>query len=138
MGSTLLLPEIGRILAGFERRLAIIERRIRTPPTFPTETELIFSLPGVVLVSTSPKAYLRADSRLVNIVCSLGTTGTSTTTVQIKKNGSTIATVTLTSGVGFSRIRAGETFIADSDAVTVNVSGAGTGAAGLIVQLRFG
>lgn len=137
MGSTLLLPELGRILAGLERRLVILERRIRNEPTVPSHSEIMFTLPGSLTGSTSPKAYLRVDSRLVNIVCSLGTAGTSTTTVQVKKNGTTIATVNLTSGATFSRARAAEMFVADTDALTVTISAVGSAAANLSVQARF-
>lgn len=137
MPATLRLPDLRTTLEGLRKRIEVLERRIREQPGAETEDELIFSLPGALVASTSPRGYVRNTSRLVNVVVSLGTAGSSTTTVLVKKNGSTIETITLGSGVNFDRTRTSVSFTADSDYMTVTVSGVGTGAADLTVQARF-
>lgn len=137
MPPTLQLPDLRRILDDLRRRLEILERRIRAIEPTTTDDEIIFSLSGALTTSTSPKAYLRNTSNLVAVVCSLSTAGSSTTTVQVKKNGSTVVTVSLTSGQTLIKATAGVPFVKDSDALTVTISAAGTSAAGLTVQNRF-
>ena len=137
MTRTLQLPDVRVLLRNLERRLSILERRIREQQGAAFNDETVFSLPEAVAASTSPKAYLRADCRMVNVVASLGTAGSSTTTVQVKKNGSTVVTLTLAASATFTRTRANVGFIEDTDYITVTVSAAGTGAKDLTVQARF-
>lgn len=137
MPPTLQLPDLRRTLADLERRLQILERRIRASAPDSVDSEIIFSLSGTVIASSSSKAFVRTGGRLVKVVCSLVTAGTTTTTVQIKKNGSTVVTVNLGSGVTLDETIANVEFGKDSDALSITVSAAGSGAAGLTVQTRF-
>lgn len=94
-----------------------------------------FSFNGAFTASTSPPWYPQHTALITKIHCALGTTGSSTTTVQLKVNGSVVASVNLGSGVPYnSATLSKKVFWYDS--VTCTVSAAGTGAADLTIQVK--
>lgn len=97
---------------------------------------LVFSLAGSVAVSTSGPDTPAADGTLFKVRCLLGTAGTSSTVVTVYVNGSSVGTVTLTSGQTNVAASFSEALTADSDLVTVGVTTAGSGAKDLTVLAR--
>jgi len=136
MATALLPPTVQRLFDDLRRRVEILERRRRTDDSI-VAGEIVFTLPGAVTTSESPNFYLRDGGYVTAMVCSLQTAGTTTTTVVLKQDGATVATATLASGVTFSRITPRARYGADTEAMSVAVSGAGTGAKDLSVQIRY-
>lgn len=89
-----------------------------------------------VAVAASRKWFGRVPFQLVEVLASLLVAGTTTTTIEVRKNGVAVATLLLLSGeVGPKTVE----FVADfltTDALTVAVTTAGTGASGLLVEPR--
>jgi len=114
-----------------ERRLGSLEQRIGLP-------ELDFSFAGVLFVAASPRWYCRLGrTTITEIVASVATPGTTTTTVAVKVNGTTTAaTINLTAGVAHITVAA-TVLLGVDDYLTCSVTAAGTGAADLNIQVRF-
>lgn len=100
-----------------------------------------FSLPGNIYVSESGRYYLpNSGGRLAEILVSLRVAGSTTTTIEVRKNGTLITggSVNLVAAsnqiikMGFDEQAGGNT-----DYWTVAVTAAGTGAKFLTTQLRF-
>lgn len=98
---------------------------------------VVFSLPGSVAASTSGPWVADAGTTLVSVRALLGTAGSSSTTVVVKVNGTSVGTVTLASGDTSERADINAALVADTDVVTMAVTAAGTGAADLTVIARF-
>lgn len=96
-----------------------------------------FSLPGLVVVSASGRWEGRtADYDVVGGVARLTTAGTTDTVVELLLNGTTIVTWTLGSGVDrVEEAITAELLTAETDYLTVEVTTAGTGAAGLVIEV---
>lgn len=102
-----------------------------------TGQEVEFSYAGAVAVSTSTPWAAAANCTANSVRALLGTAGSSSTVVTVYVNGSSIGTVTLTSGQTNVGAALTTTVVAqDTDVVTVAVTTAGTGAADLTVLLR--
>ncbi len=94
-----------------------------------------FSLPGPVTVAESGRYYPAIQRRVVQIAASLSTPGTSTTTVEWRKNDGVAATLSLASGVSLVTATV-SVDMADTDYLTMATTAAGTGAKGLVVHSR--
>lgn len=89
-----------------------------------------------VAVSASRKWFARVPYQLVQVLASLLVAGTTTTTIEVRKNGVAVATLSLLSGeVGPKTVDLLSDF-GVADALTVAVTAAGTGASGLVVEPR--
>ena len=98
---------------------------------------IIFSYAGALAVSTSTPWTPVRNCAIYNCRALLGTAGTSSTVVTVYVNGSSIGTVTLTSGQTNVGAALTTTVVAqDTDVVTVGVTTVGAGAADLTVLLR--
>jgi len=135
MPTSIISPDLRRILSDLSRRLALLERRQR-PAGDTTDNEMIFTLPGALVTSESPPVYLRHGGYVAQMIASLTTGGSTTTTVLLKQNGATVGTLTLDAGVELNGITPRVSYSADVDIMTVAVT-AGTGAVGLTVQVRY-
>lgn len=125
-------------LTSLTKRVESLERRTVFPGRPSIQDDIPFTLPGPIIASESPRYYPPNGGSLVRVFASLGTVGTSTTTVRIKKNGVVIDSFNLTSGVDTASAYLGDVNLAgDSDYITVAVTLAGTGARDLDVQLRI-
>jgi hypothetical protein len=128
--------DLGGRVAG-ARRVAELPRGtvLETTPLH----DLPFSYAGPVAASTSPRWYAPRALTIVNVFGSLGTDGAGTTTVNVKRNGTTVATLSFASGAH----TASDTTIttpgmtADTDYLEVEVTAVGTGAEDLDVQVRY-
>lgn len=97
----------------------------------------MFSAPGAVTVFTgSSRFYVAGAGNIVLSKASLGTAGSTSTTVVIKKNGTTVHTDTIASGTNVITNNT-TVAVAANDYITVDVTSAGTGAVDLVVQVRI-
>lgn len=101
--------------------------------------EIVFTLPGSVSATASPRWYPPRGISVVKVFGSLTASGASTTTVDIKRNGTTIATLSFGSGVFTATDTTVTTpgLTADTDYLTAEVTAVGTGATNLTVQVRY-
>lgn len=77
------------------------------------------------------------DVNLARVRGRLSGAGSSTTTVDVYKNGSSIATVSFGSGDTLATVTIGEPFDADDDTLAVACTAAGSGATGLSLRFDF-
>lgn len=123
--------KIARLEAEIEKLKTIILRRPRADMIRP----IVFQRYGGVAVTTSHKMPVRASRRLTFCSIQLDTAGSSTTTVQILKNG-VVQGSAMSLGSGVT-----QKFVAISiqcsrgDYIQVQVTAAGTGADGLVIEL---
>lgn len=137
MSVTLLPPDIRRILTDLTRRVGILERRVsNATPTTADSEEIIFSFAGVLAASDSPPVRFRRAGILSVLAVTLGTAGSSSTTILVKRNGATVGTVVVPSSTTVYNGDVGARFAADSDILTLTVSSAGTGAADMTAAAR--
>ena len=145
MTRPLRLPTAMSEVDDIKRRLFDLERKVGltqsdTRPT--TEPEIVvFSQGGdATAVSTtevSGRYHPLLRRKLSYVLCTLATSGSTTTTVSIKKNGTEITTVSLASSDTFEEKTLSTVFAAATDYLTVAATAAGTGAEGLTVQAKF-
>lgn len=93
---------------------------------------------ATVAVEASPRWQPEKTMRLCQVDATLDTPGTSTTTVVVKKNGSTVATLTLNSGRYHQTALLTDVSLTSTDYLTVETTAAGTGAKNLNVQMVGG
>lgn len=122
-------------------RVYSLERRVRssqsdTRPDLPPEI-VTFNHEGALTVSTSDPYVPQERGTLSTVACVLGTAGSSSTVVSIKKNGSEITTVTLASSDTYEQKNIGTKFAVDTDKLTIGITTAGTAADGLVVIATF-
>lgn len=141
MSVTLLPPDVRRILTDLTRRIGILERRISGAATSatgsPANSDLIFSYVGPLVDATeSPPVKLRYGGFLASLAVALGTDGSTDTTLEVNRNGSVIATVTVPSGSSDYVPEIGVRVNAE-DRLSLTVATAGTGAADMTAAARF-
>ena len=125
-------PEFREFVAQAEHRDQALEdwlARVSGPPIPP------FTLPGAVAVSTSPPWTPWEVVAVAEVRVLLGTAGSSTTTVEVQKNGTAFETVNLASSADDSGAVDTEATLAPDDLLTVEVTAAGTDAEDLVVIL---
>lgn len=125
-----------------QRDIKAIQRRLRTSggDTRPTRTEpleAVFSHAGTPSTEPSARWYPRRTARLVSVLASLATAGSSSTVVTVYVNGGGQGTVTLGSGVNKATAVFDDVLVADADYLTVAATTVGTGAEDLTVQARL-
>lgn len=134
-------PDVGGHIARLERRIELLERPIRRQAPgrpIPAEPlEAIFSHAGTPTTAPSARWYPRRTARLVRVLVSLATAGTSNTVVTVYVNNGSQGTVTLASGVNRASAAFDNVLAADSDFLTVATTTVGTGAKDLTVQARL-
>lgn len=123
-------------------------KHIPTPATVPIATvpgypqfEMEFGLAGSLQLASSFRKFLRRPSMLTSVVSSLGTALVSgTITVLIKKNGTTVVTVTLVPADLFGPVTTTFTPILFEvgDYISVTSTAVGVGATDLLVEMRWG
>lgn len=113
----------------FEHRDREIERYIAE-----SMPDLVFSLPGPVTPSTSPRFRSRLHYRIDSWIASLDTAGSTTTTLWVLRSG--VRTVKIELGSGVNEVEVPRYTLLDkgTDYVQVEVETPGTGATDLTVQ----
>lgn len=84
--------------------------------------------------ASSGRWYATADVSYSGVFASLGTAGTSTTTAVLKKNGTTVATLSFASGANTDDETVAISLTAKTDYLTAEITDAGTGALDLTIQ----
>jgi len=93
---------------------------------------------ATVAVEASPRWSPEKTVRITQVDATLDTPGSSTTTVVVKKNGSTVVTLSLTSGIYHNTALPVDLSLTQFDWLTVETTAAGTGAKNLNVQMVGG
>lgn len=140
MSDKILAPDIRRSLGDLARRIGILERRVGGASASATGTppndDIIFSHAGTLATGESPPAKLRYGGFLQTLAVGLGTAGSTSTTLQVKRNGTVVATVVVPTGAADYSADIGARVNAE-DRISVNISAAGTGAARMTAAARF-
>lgn len=140
MTDSLNSPGIRQALERLIRRVDDLERRLRQRATDPAPgylyDEVVFSM-DTLSVAASGRWYPGHTVEIYQAVASLKTAGSSTTTVVVKVNGGTQATINLASSDQYEAASMDDALVADTDYATVETTAVGTSAAGLVVTLRF-
>lgn len=137
MPASLLAPDLRRMVAAIERRLGILERRLRPGAVNDDTHETLFSYAGALVASTSPPVRLRHGGTLTVLVVTLGTAGSTDSVLTVQKNGATVATVTVPSSSTTHTGQVGAYFSADTDKLILTITTAGTDAANMTAEARF-
>lgn len=138
MPPTLQLPDLRNTLEGLRKRIEVLERRIRPQAAAAIpDTDIIFSYAGTLISDIeSPPVKLRYGGILSVLAVGLGTAGSTGTTLEVKKNGTVVATVVVPSSSADYGPDVGSRFAAE-DRLTIRVATAGTGAANMTATARF-
>ena len=139
MTRALLPPELEREVEHLKIRVSDLERRLRRfeeerPP------ETIYSLPGEVYATTSNRWYPRSDEKVIELLVSLVTSGTTATVVSILKNDVEVREIEVPAGQGAESpvvVNAAIELQRNADDLRVQVVEGGDGASGLTVQARL-
>lgn len=137
--STLLAPDLRRVLEDLARRVGILERRITDAATAAASgtDEIIFSHAGALTETESPPVRVRQGGILAVLAVSFGTAGSTDTTMTVNRNGTAVATVTVPDSVTIYNADIGARFAADSDALSIEITSVGTSAADMTAAARF-
>ena len=137
MSATLLTPELRRVLGDLALRLGILERRVTGRASSTVDSfEITFSFAGTITATASPPKRVWHGGNLTVLAVALGTAGSTSTVLTVKRNGSVVATITVPSS---ATAHDGQVFarFADDDVLVVTVTTAGTGAANMTCDARF-
>lgn len=102
--------------------------------------DIIYNLPGPLSLSTSPAVAPRDPMTVTGFSAQLATPGTTSTTINLLKNGTIVATISMAAGVGYANvaITPAVSYGARGDTYAVNVSHVGAGAADLGGGIEIG
>lgn len=132
------------VLASLERRVSSLERRLAwNQGDRPTVADQVIEkefTPAGSLVAVTPvgrRYYPWTTVTLYEVLVSLDTAGSTTTTVKVYVSGGLQGTINLASGVHVAKLAFDNVLQPDADYVQVEVSTAGTGAKDLTVQARM-
>lgn len=138
MTKALLPPEYAREVGRLKNRVLALEKRLGELERGARDHGLPFVIDGAVFAKESPPWTPRFLTRAVDVIVLLGTAGTSTTSIELRKNGAAVgAGFALGSGEKMKRFSLSSPFTPDVDLLTVAVTAAGTGAEDLDVIVRF-
>lgn len=139
MSASLDVPQVRKMIAELQRRVGILERRVSTAATaVDVVDEIVFSYAGTLADdTTSPPVRARQGGILTVLAVTLGTAGSTDTTIIVERNGMSVATVVVPDGVEIYNADVGARFVADVDVLTLTVDMAGTGAADMTAAARF-
>ena len=129
-------PNLANELSKLKHRLDILERRLNKP-TGQFKPEIVFSQDGAVTASGSPAYEFGVAERAYVLVARLVTPGSTDTTVDLLKNGTSVATVTVQADQYRGSEPISTSWAPDSDEFRYEVTSAGSGAQQLTVITRF-
>lgn len=121
-------PHILTAISQAEAKILDIQRGVPEPPAA-ANAEIIYSAPGAVTVSQSPAITPKESLTIIGFSATLATAGSSTTTVVLKVNGTTVATVNLAASATYSRVPVANVPVTGRLGIyAVGITAAGTGA----------
>jgi len=136
MSATLLPPQVQRLIDDLAARVGTLERRIRASAITDDAFEVMFSYAGALAAGTSPPARLIRPGTLTLLAVTLGTAGSTSTVIDVLRNGAVVATVTVPSSSGAHNGLVSVDYVAD-DTLALEITSAGTGAADMTAEARF-
>jgi hypothetical protein len=140
MSTSLLTPDLRRILGDLGRRVGILERRVSTAAaSVDSSQEIIFSYAGSLAASTSPPVRIWRGGNLsvVAVTFAPGGAGSTDTIIDVLRNGTAIGIVTVPGSTEIYNAEITARFVADVDTLALQVTTAGTGAADMTATARF-
>lgn len=138
MSVSLFPPDLRRAIADLARRIGILERRITSAAAaVDNSREIVFSYAGELAAGVSPPARPWRGGNLTVLAVTLGTAGSTGTVIDVLRNGTTVATVTVPSSTEIYNGDVFARFVADVDTLALEVTTAGTGAADMTAAARF-
>lgn len=138
MSVSLPTPDLRRILGDLARRIGILERRITAASaSVDSSHEIIFSYPGDLTAATSPPARVWRGGNLTALAVTLDTAGSTSTVIDVLRNGSVVGTVTVPSSTENYNGEVSARFVADVDTLAIEITSVGTGAADMTAAARF-
>ena len=129
------------VIKELQRRVANLERRIFERDNAGAGGDTIrmgWAVDGVLTTGTSHGWPLTSGDSytLDDLSATLDTAGSTTTTLEVRKNGVAVATLDLAAGITSASVAPSESY-ADGDLYTIAITAAGTGAADLQTFARF-
>jgi len=138
MSVSLLTPDLRRILGDLARRVGILERRVTAAAaSVDSSSEIVFSFAGALTAATSPPARVWRGGNLTVLAVTFATAGSTSTVIDVLRNGTTVGTVTVPSSTEIYNGEVSARFAADVDTIALAVNTAGTGAADMTAAARF-
>jgi hypothetical protein len=131
-----LVPSVSKLFRRVLDKQAMDERLNYQHINDAARWDFPFSQPAISLVE-SGRYYPSISCTLYGVVLSLGTAGTSTTTVEVKKNGTVVDSVSLGSGGHYALETFNTHFRKLTDYASVKTTAVGTGAKDLVALLLF-
>lgn len=130
-------PTLPSDVSSLKKRVTDLERKLNNASGLNPYLGVPFSLAGTIFVSESPPWSSPVKLRISSLAVLLGTAGSSTTTVALKINGSTVATVNVAAGEKSRKLTISQQLAPDQDVVSVACTASGNGAKDLDVIVRF-
>lgn len=138
MSVGLLTPDIRRIIGALERRLGVLERRITGAGAVTDESHSVFfSYAGPLAATVSPPARVWRGGILTVLAVTLETAGSTATVIDIVRNGTAVATVTVPASTETYNGQVSARFVADVDVLALEITTVGTGANNMTAEARF-
>ena len=102
--------------------------------------DIIYNMPGSVALATSPAVAPRDPILVTGLSAQLSTPGSTSTVVNLLKNGAIVASVNLGSGVGYANVAISPpiSYGARGDTFAVSVTAIGAGASNLAGGIELG
>lgn len=129
--------ELDTDLRRHTERLYDLERGGPEPGEPTPLREAVFSFFGDIGLAVSPRWSHPDGALLVGVLVQLDTPGSTATTVVVRRNASTIATVVVPAGQARAEFLGQGTGVSPQDWLQAAITGAGNGARSLTVQVRF-
>jgi hypothetical protein len=134
---TYLPPNQGKQIGELDRRVGLLERRITAADTaVDTSHEILFSYSGTLAATMSPPVRVRRRGDLAVLAVTMETAGSTDTTIDVARNGTVIATVTVPASTETYNGLVAVGFDAE-DILTLEITSVGTGAADMTAEARF-
>ena len=121
-------PRPGEQLSNTKGRVHDLERRLAR--AIPERVGFVakFSLNGILYESVSGNEVHPTGGRLILVYATLVEAGTSTTVLELRKNGTTFATLKLPAGVAYNELVVSQEFAPRTDTLRVAITSAGVDA----------
>jgi hypothetical protein len=136
MSVSLFTADLRRVLSDIQSRIGILERRITSSASVDTSYEITFSFAGTITAIASPPKRVWKGGDLGVLAVTMDTAGSTATIIDIERNGTVVATVTVPSSTEVYNGEVSARFAPD-DILGVSVTTAGTGAADMTCDARF-
>lgn len=136
MSGSLTRPDWPADIKDLSRRVGILERRVSPAATADTSFEITFSFAGAITAIASPPKRVWKSGNLGLLAVTMTTAGSTDTIIDIERNGTVVATVTVPAGAEDYDGPVSARFAAN-DRLRLLITTAGAGAAEMTCDARF-